>query len=341
MKKSTVAAIAAASLLGFGAVGNAMAAMEISGFGDINYDALHTESDEGTFRASGEVDLIQKADGGVFRADFDLNNCHNSSPAADLPSGTNPGCTNGGGTGADIEQLNVAIPVQDMATVTAGIWNSPFGLEGQDATDYNFAANGLLWQSVPSNVAGALVSVAPTDMVSVNLGYINKRTNIVGGSAGGDTANDILATVSVMAMDGLTVNLGYLTDESETFGDQFDINATLSDLMGVLPGLDITLDYMAGDPSSTSGSSFLLDNGFGVHVAYAIGAITAAIRYEDASYGPTSQTDQTWTSLSVGYGLSDDCVVRADWTNMDMDTLGTSDTATIQLVHSFGDDGMM
>lgn len=321
MKKSTIAAVAAASLIGFGAVGSAMAAAEISGFADINYDALNSSGEEGTFRASGEIDVIQTGDGATARIDLDLLNAHNSSAGADLTSGT-------GTLGVDIEQLNVAIPVDSMATVTAGIWNSPFGLEGQDATDYNFAANGLLWQSVPSNVAGALVNVAPTDMVSVNLGYINARSDITGLT---NTANDILATASVTPVEGIGLTAGYITDEAETFGDQFDINATVSDLMGVLPGLDVTLDYMAGDPGAGTG---LFDSGFGVHLAYTLGDIVGAVRYENASFEGTA-VDQIWTSASVGYGLADNCVVRVDWTNKDMDTSGSTDTATIQLVHGF------
>jgi hypothetical protein len=336
MRKSTIAAVTAAAFLGFGTAGTAMAGTEVSGFADINWDVFNnntaTDFEEGDFRASGEIDIIEKADGATFRGDFDLNNCHNSSPGTDLPTGTDPGLDATGsslgcGTGVDIEQLKGMIPVNNMATVTAGIFNSFHGLEGQDATDYNFAANGLLWTYVPSNLAGAMVEVTPTDMVAVKVGYINSWTDL---AQAGDTANDVIAGVWVAPIEGLDVNLSYLTDETEGLGDEFDINATLS----MVENLVISLEYLMADPASTSAS---FDNGYGITASYAVGDITVAGRYEAATFegaGP----DVTAGSASVGYNLAANTLVRLDFTSVMVDTVNNSDMATIQLVHTF--DGM-
>jgi hypothetical protein len=326
MRKSTVAAIAAASLLGFGAVGTAMADTEVSGFADIQYNAFDTEADDGNFRASGEVDIIQKGDGPTFRADLDLMDALNTSPQVDIPTGT-------GGLGVDIEQLFVEVPVMDMASVKAGIFDSPFGFEGQDATDYNFAANGLLWQWVPSVIVGGMVNVAPTDMLDINLGYINSRINPPGASALGDVANDFVATVGVTPIEGVGVNLGYITDNGRVgatqsfFGDQFDINATVD----LVENLSVSVDYMLGDPATGTG---FFDNGWGVHAAYTWMDITAAVRYEGATFEGTGP-DQTWISGSLSYPLGDMTTVRLDLTDISVDTVNNSTTGTVQLVHAY------
>jgi len=329
MKKSTIAAIAAAALFGFGATGSAMADTEISGFADINYNAFNSDhTGEGVFRAAGEVDLVQTGDGATVRIDLDLVNVLNSSPGTDLPSGT-------GGLGVDVEQLNVAIPVGDLLTVTAGIWNSPFGLEGQDATDINFAENGLLWNQVPSNMAGALATVSPADGISVNLGYINARQDAAGNSnlAGlSNVANDIVATVSADLVEGVNVTVGYLTDEAEINGDQIDVNLTVE----VIENLGLEAEFLSADPNSGTGN---FDSGFGLGASYDLGAVLVAGRYESTQAEGTG-ADQTAFSFSATYGLAENDDVRADFSSHTTDPAGSIlgnsfDKLTIQLVHTF------
>jgi hypothetical protein len=332
MKKTIIAAVAAAAMFGFGTVSTAMADVEISGFADINYNAFASEGEEGTFRASGEIDIIQTGDGATFRADFDLVNAHNSSPGSDLPTGTD--ALNGGAapftapTGVDIEQLNFSVPLLPNVTVTAGIWNSPFGMEGQDATDIHFAKNGLLWNEVPSNMAGALASITLNDMISANVGFINSRSDITGIL---NTANDVVITATANVVDGVSVTVGYLTDEAEVHGDQLNIHAQI----GLIEGVDIALEYLSADPMSGSGD---FDNGYGLEASTHIGMFGVAVRYEaDSAEGAGTEHDET--SLAVAYGLSDDCDVRVDYTNGNSETsTGVTDghdTVTIQLLHTF------
>jgi len=339
MRKSTIAAITAAALVGFGAVGSA-GAVEISGFEDVQYQALTTNGDgfsadgqSGNFRGSGEIDVIQTGDGPTFRADIDILNVLNTTPQTDVSSGTS-------GLGLDVEQLYVNVPAGSMASVTAGVQDSPFGYEGQDSTDYPFVANGLLWQSVPSVIVGAVVNVAPMDMLSVNVGFINSRANAAGvvqSTFQTDNANDWVATVSATPMEGLGINVGYITDNGITggieslWGNQLDVNVTAD----MVPHLALAAEYLLGDPASGGGE---LDSGYGLHASYDAGVVSVAARYEMAKFeggSAAGNPDHTWTSGSVSYPLDDATTVRFDWTNMTEKDGVSSDRGTLQLVHTF------
>jgi len=329
MRKSTIAAIAAAAVVGFGAVGSASADMAIEGFGDLGWDlydsGLDTSEEEGHFRASGEIDVTQQTDGIMFRGDFDLNNCHNTSPAVDLPTGTDP--TNGTadcGVGVDIEQLYVTVPVNDMISATGGIQNSKHGLEGQDATDINFASNGFLWGFVPSNVAGLSVTGDINEMFTVWAAYINEWLDL---PALTDVANDWMAGASVTPTDGVGVNVSYLTDTTETVGDEFDINVTLSMIQDVV----LAAEYLQADPGTGTGS---LDNGYGVNAAYTMGDITLAGRYEAGTFEGTAP-DVTAGSVAVSYALGPQTLVRADWSSASYDGAASQETGVLQLIHKF------
>lgn len=331
MRKSTIAAIAAAALVGFGAMGSANATTEIAGWGDIQYQAIATNGDgnsadgqSGNFRANGEIDVIQTGDGPTFRADFDVLNALNNTPQTDLPSGT-------GGLGLDVEQFYVNVPVGAMVSVNAGVQDSPFGYEGQDAPDRPFVANGLLWQFVPSVIVGGLVNVVPTDMLTVKVGYVNSRADATGMVT--ENANDWVATVSATPVEGLGVTVGYFTDNGITggteslWGNQLDLNVTAD----MVPNLHLAAEYLMGDPATGSG---FLDSGYGVHAAYAAGPVSVAARYETATMEGVAP-DQTWTSASVSYPLSDSTTVRFDWTNITIKDDVSGDAGTVQLVHTF------
>jgi Putative beta-barrel porin-2, OmpL-like. bbp2 len=332
MRKSTIAAIAAAAVVGFGAMGSANATTEISGFADIQYQALATNGDafsadgqSGNFRGSGEVDVIQTGDGATFRADFDVLDALNTTPQTDVPSGTF-------GLGLDVEQLNVNVPIGGMASITAGVQDSPFGYEGQDATDYPFVANGLLWQSVPSVIVGGVVNVAPMDMLSINVGFINSREDATGMVS--ENANDWVATVTANIMDGLSGTVGYITDNGMSggtvspIGNQLDVNVSVD----MVPNLSLAGEYLLGDPATGTGN---LDSGYGLHASYDLGVVSLAARYEAATY-EGAVPDVTWTSGSVSYPVDDATTVRFDWTNMTVKDTVSSDAGTIQLVHTFG-----
>lgn len=327
MNKSVIAAFAAASVIGFGAVGSAFAETTISGFANVTYNALEdTDSlrtgalgtgEEGNFAATGEIDVINEMEGVTARFDLDILNILDREPQADS---TFIGVV-------DVEQANIDMKLNDMIGVTAGIFNSPFGLEGQDHPDIRFAQNGLLWYWVPSNLAGAEVTVMPNEMASLKVGYTNARTDISGGFIS-DRGNDWNAVLTVMPMEGFSGTIGYMADETETLGDQLNINVTAD-----LGAISAAAEYMSGDPGTATGN---FDNGWGLRAAYTMSGITGAVRYESASFEGTAP-DQTWTSIAVGYAMSENCTVRVDWTNQFVDTTGglSADEATVQLLHTF------
>ncbi|MDH5527283.1 MAG: porin [Nitrospirota bacterium] len=344
MKKSTLAAIAAASVMGFGLAGNALAA-EVSGFLDVRYNAMEDmdsqfatslgTGEEGTFTLNGEIDVVHEADGATVRFDLNILNLLN-------PNGPTEGDQIILPETVTVEQANAMLPVPgvDILTLTAGLWNSPFGLEGQDATDIEFATNGMLWHSVPHNMGGALLTAKPTDQLAINLGYINSRTDTSGGLLA-DRSNDMVLTANFNVNENIGIGVGYLTDNSTvvsvdgSWGNQINAYVTANDLV---PGLGLSFEYLDGDAADNQG---MLDNGMALNVSYdVLENLGVALRYEQASYenGIGNPTDD-WNmgSVAVNYHSSDNCVVRLDYTEAKNDMTGgvSSQDMTIQMVHSF------
>lgn len=323
MKKSTVAAFAAASLLGFGAVGSAVAA-DVSGWVDVRYNA----ADESTgadhqFNAWGEVDIVHQADDAELRLDLDIAN-------------------EGGvdGLGADafvdsdadrafaVEQASIGIPLNMMANLTIGLWNTPIGYEGQDSPDLPFASNGLLWDNQPTNHAGGRLDIMPTDMVSVTLGAANDWM-------GTAEENSYMATVGVTPIEGLSGAVGYITtDAANSAGNLLDIWVAYD----VMDLASVYAEYMLADPDTGSGA---FDSGWGIGGEVSQGMFGGAVRYEASQTEGTPEP--TELSLAVFADLSETDRLSVDWTNQDPDTGGSSDTDMVVLkyVRTFDDGSMM
>ena len=316
MNKSTIVAVTAAAMLGFGGVGTAMANTEISGHGDIRWGALDSDGEEGAFVANGELDVVHNGEGASLRLDLDLLNALNSHQGSITSS-----------TGVDVEQLALTVPAGDMVTVMAGILNSPVDPESQDATGINFAENGLLFQALDGvhTVVGGVAAIAPTDTVTVLLGFLNSALTPVQGAS---VDNSIYAGLRISPVEGVSVDVNYLTEPTDTVGDVLGIGVGLD----LVENLHLSADYLAADPAVGAGS---LDNGFGIEAAYHMDKLTGAVRYEDASYEAAGSPDTTEISVAVTHECSENLNLRVDWTNVDMDTAGSQDTATVQAVYSF------
>lgn len=326
MHKPTLAAIAAFALLVFCPVAGARAGTTFAGFADIQHNTYDSDNEDGNFRASGELDVRHTTDIGTrLLFDLDILNVLNTSAEGDLPSGT---ATDGAsdGAGVDVEQLAIMLPLVDTVHVTAGVQNAPFGREGQDAPDIPFAANGLLWHYVPSNIVGGVVALTPTNVVSVHLGYINDWTNPAPAETDAKQ-NGYLVTAAVVPMDGLTAAAGYVSNAAGTAGDMINLHARVD----LVPGLGLAAEFQAADPAPGGGG---FDSGWGLQVLHRTGGVTGALRYEAASFEGTAP-DQTDLSAAVTYALSANDTLRLDWTGRDMDTAGSRDTVTLQLLHAF------
>lgn len=326
MNKLSIAAFAAASIIGFGAVGSASAA-EISGYADVRYLAVEDDDstsatnpgtgEGGAFTATGELDIMHEANGVTVRADLDL---------LDILDPAGPTETNILGL-AEVEQLNIMFGVPgaaDMVSLTAGIFNSPHGMEGQDAPDIAFARQGLIWGAVPSNMAGAKADVKASDMVGVSAWYINSRADITGGVAT-DRANDMGASVSLAVNEQIGAYVSYQTDESESWGDQ--IGAYVTADMGQFGG---AVEVMIGDPATGSG---MLDTGYGINLTADLDVVGVAGRYESVEY--EGGVDATNGSVAVSYGLGENTEVRLDYSNYHIDNGISADDVTVQFVSTF------
>ncbi|MBI5137875.1 MAG: outer membrane beta-barrel protein [Nitrospirae bacterium] len=298
-----------------------MADTTLSGFADINYNAFHSDAEEGTFGAAGELDVAAGDDSASVRFDLDIVDVLSTNGASGAAAQT---------AGVDVEQANVVLKLSDMLGLTAGIANSPFGREGQDATDINFAGNGLLFAQRPHNVAGALASVTLNEQISANVGYINSLSDITGTV---NAANDVVVTVAANVVDGVSLNLGYLTDSTDGMNGDM-INAYVN--LGLVENLDVAVEFLSGDPVNGSGN---FDSGYGVVLGYNLGKASVDARYETTT-AEGAGSDQTQFSLAGNLHMSDNCVVRADFTSHNIDTptvlqTANEDTLTVQMVHSF------
>jgi hypothetical protein len=292
----------------------------------VQHNTVDSDYEDGNFRASGELDVRhQAAIGTGMILDLDIVNALNTSAEGDIPSGTAADGSSDG-VGVDVEQVAIEIAVVDTVTFTAGIQNAHFSREGQDAPDIPFAANGLLWGSVPSNVAGAVVDLTPTDELSVALGYINDWTHPTPGPTEAKQSGYLVTTTMVPA-HGVTASAGYVSTRDGTVGDLFNLHAAL----GGDRGLGLAVEFQAADPGAGSGR---FDTGWGLQATHRAGGVTTAVRYEAAEFEGTAP-DETRLSGAVGYALSGADTVRLDWTHRDLDAAGGRDTGTIQLLHAF------
>ncbi|MDH4228451.1 MAG: outer membrane beta-barrel protein [Nitrospirota bacterium] len=351
MKKSIMAAVAAAAFMGLGTVGTAVAA-DVSGFADIRYHALmdveglaatasllqgFSAPQAGQFSLNAEVDVIHKADDATVRIDLDLLNALNpNGPTETGNTDVAVGAFNGEPVFSQVtvEQANVSMPLNDMISLTAGLFNTPFGMEGQDATDVNFAYQGALQHTVPSNVGGAMVTVAPTDQVSVKAGYTNARSDVTGAF---DRANDYFVVASFAPSETMAVTAGYQTDNGTTggiknaVGNQIDVNVTAD-----LGMANVAAEYLVGDPATGSNN---FDSGYGLTLGYDVmDKVNVGYRYQAWTNEGAGQPDMSLHSASLNLRSTDSCVIRVDYTNIVVDGSGVTthgEDVTVQMVHSF------
>lgn len=341
MNKSTIAAIAAASLIGFGAAGTAMAETEISGYTDIRYnitedqDSLNSTampgSESGNFGASGEIDVVSSGNGATVRMDLDILDILDPNPQTDTNLNAILGFPDNIVT---VEQMNISfgVPgVEDMVSLTAGIENSPFGYEGQDSPDIPFANNGLLWRQVPSNIVGALATIAPSEQLSVNVGYVNSRADATGVVS--DRANEYVVTANMDVAEGIGVGVGYFSEEDKAAGTA---GGALIDLYvsADLGMATVAAEYLMADPDNGSTN---FDSGYGVHAGTDLGMATVNARYEFSENESTGTDETTAVSVVAGYKLADNTELRLDYTNTVFDTGVTTsaDDIVVQFVTTF------
>jgi len=244
MKKYLVFSLLFAGSLILNSVGLARAGdLKVSGFADVIYTVADETGDtippstalnakESKFNVTAEVDFEKEQGDVTFRMDLDF------------PRNTN---TSGLGTAGltldEIEQAKFvySIPGGMGLTLTGGVFNSPIGYEAQDAPDRYTTSQGQLWQLVPSNFAGIMLS-GNAGPASVDLIFANEwRT-----TQNEENSFGIHASLPLMG-DMLGIDVSYLSSENTITGtttnegDENMVDVILSGMHKVAPDMDLNV----------------------------------------------------------------------------------------------------
>lgn len=206
-----MAGLVVAGSAGFGYAAN----LKVSGFADVTWwfgndqptiDAATGNTLEQKFRTQAEVDFEKQEGDVTFRLDLDFsgNSCDQS---------VNGIFCAGSAITTIIEQANFnwAKAGAPMGlNLTAGIFNSPIGLESQDSPDRQFVTYGQLYGMVPSNLTGLQLAVSQGDL-SASIIYANEwRT----AGLGAVEENSVGFTLSFNPQPLFGVSIGYLTSDN-------------------------------------------------------------------------------------------------------------------------------
>jgi len=325
-KKLLPLAIAAAMAPGF-----ASAAADVSGFVDIIYTIADdsgqvapatTNSNEGKFKADGEVDFsASPTDGVTVRVDVDLALGLNGGANGSGPVNTGPADS---GT---IEQAFFAWGATEGVTVIGGVFNNPIGYEAEDAPDIDFTSRGYVYSTLDGqttlagdNIAGLAVAgvVGPATITAAllnDLGQVNDE-------------NSIAFVVNYTPIEGLDLEAGLVTQTSKgtatalgtSAGDVTNFNVVYAPTQ--VAGLTVGLDYLDADA--------LTDSMYDLWAGYSFGAAAVKARLSDDG---TASATSLYASYQVAPNLAAALEIRSD----DPGTAGstTSDMTTLELIASF------
>ncbi len=174
--------------------------LKVSGYASTIYHFIAEDgmgnTSERTFTLDGELDVAYQQNGFSTRMDLDI-------PSSGKEA---IGFSVAGDLGIEQARFDWVLPVggQFGLTMTGGAFNSPIGFEAQDAPDMLQTSHGQLFNLVPSNLLGVMVS-GGVDMVSGSVFAGNEWR----GTAVGDE-NTIGGIVTVTPMDKVSVSAGAL-----------------------------------------------------------------------------------------------------------------------------------
>jgi hypothetical protein len=184
---------------------------------------------------TGEVDFEYTKGPVVARMDLDIpsigNEAQGLSPVGDI--------------GIEQAKFDYTVPGGEPAglVLTGGAFNAPIGFEAQDAPDLYQTSNGQLWNMVPSNIAGFMVSGA-AGPVSGSVYFGNEWR------ANNAEENSVGALVSVAPVEVASLSVGYLTSPKHAAGGDGDTLDAVAQLKGtVAPMLDglLVFEYLHND----------------------------------------------------------------------------------------------
>lgn len=291
--------------------------IKVNGFADIIYTITDEASDvpgstnptEGKFTADGEVDFSSKLSDVVsVRVDVDL--------AMAVNGGVNASAVTGGpADSAVIEQAFLAWGLNEGVTFLAGVFNSPVGWEGEDATDlYQTSHNqnyGILdGQTLlhGNNVAGVAVAAA-LGPVTITGALLNDLQQV-------NEENSIAIVANATPITGLDVEFGIVTQDNDIpgaggAGNVMDLNATFTQ-NSLTVGFELLTADEIIDNSIMLLGNYSLPNGFGV-----------TGRYEIVSFDAAGASDTDVITLAGSYHVADNLDILLEWKSTDT---GATDT---------------
>ena len=191
---------------------------KISGFGDLTYQAMNSQGGAGTgerlFKIAAELDIEREMNAAVgVRIDLDF------------PGGV-------------LEQARFDWMMNEdfRLKLTGGKFNSPIGFEAQDAPDLLQISTGFLFDLVPSNLTGVMLS-GGMEMVNVSLIAANEIH-------GTSEENTIGGVLTLTPMEDVSISVGGLIAPEKKAGDKDILNivAQTSMIPSVLLAAEYTLD---------------------------------------------------------------------------------------------------
>jgi hypothetical protein len=218
----------------------------VTGFADIVYTVLDkpvepaaggTVTTERQFTAQGEVDIEKKTEDVTFRMDLDFASTGLEATGITLGSST------GASVGLEQAKFTWMLPMMgDFGlSLTGGAFNSPIGFEAQDPIDMLQVSHGQLFNLVPSNFLGAMLSGA-MGPATLDLIYANEYLT---STAGTGEENSLAALLTISPMEALSFSAGVIHPTAGTAVTGVD--QTILDLVAstsIIPNLLLAVEYV-------------------------------------------------------------------------------------------------
>ncbi len=317
MKKSFVYGLATAMLL----AGTSVYAGDLKtwGYGNIwttlsNNATSSTATDSGVgeleTRTAAEVDFEKTVGKTTVRLDVDLNNNPTTLPV----------------TTVIIEQVKLVRSLNDSMSFTGGIFNTPIGLELQDAPDKTTFSSGQLSKLRPANFTGVMFSwwngPAALDLYAGNdwRGQQAAPQGIYENSIGGQ--------ISLSANKIADLKVGYVTSERTktsplptSDGDVLDVVLSTK-----VKNAKLAFEYLSDDNN----------DGWGAKISGTHGVHGATLRYDtvENTSNPSAKTEKASLTVAVTCAMWENVGAVLEY-RQDDDKKNKNDTVVLQWVAQF------
>lgn len=364
MYKGKFLILAAAALFLFGAHKANAGELNINGFADIIYTIGSEPTNKAGFNSNGnpansadrktsvagEVDFEYTEGPVTVRIDLDIPGSSSTSmvDVSDLQDGSVlVPVTDTNGVGVEQARADWMIPGGEALklTFTGGAFNAPIGFEAQDAPDLYQTTNGQLWNLVPSNLVGGMLS-AEYSIISGSVYAANEWR------ANDSEENSLGGLITVTPISALSVSAGYLTSPTHAGaalpakgdGDILDIVASASHTFGGKHSVMLVGEYLKDEFNTGYAGvlNFSCENDFLPHavtVRYDNVDADMESNYGAGLMGAALAEDAEFESLTVALtvGLAENLDTLVEWRRDDADVPGihNQDVLSLEFIATF------